>query len=402
MSGFLALLKRELRSITREKTIMFAIIVQFFIASFSSIILVGIMAFYDPSSIGENTNMRVRVGIPVDANDNLSDLDMQVLLGCMHENNIIFPLFPDMEQAEEAFRRNRIDAILTMSKAENGVVDMNLVMPELDSKKTVVFMMMDEPLKRFENYLRETSGVELLYNQEGGKPHTTYEFLYSLIVPILMLFPALIAGSIVIDTVSEEFENKTFDTLAAAPVSLAQVIMSKISAAVVTSAIQLGMWVGLLRLNGIVIQNALFLRRKKLSALTIPWCIYTDPEVAHVGLSESEAQKKGIAYKLFQKPLREVDRAIIDGEEEGFVKILVKEGSDQILGATIVARHAGEMISEVTCAMVGKVGLGTLASVIHPYPTQAEAIRATGDLYNRTRLTPFVKNLFTKFLAWRR
>ena len=168
MSGFLALLKRELRSITREKTIMFAIIVQFFIASFSSIILVGIMAFYDPSSIGENTNMRVRVGIPVDANDNLSDLDMQVLLGCMHENNIIFPFFPDIEQAEEAFRRNRIDAILTMSKAENGVVDMNLVMPELDSKKTVVFMMMDEPLKRFENYLRETSGVELLYIRKAA------------------------------------------------------------------------------------------------------------------------------------------------------------------------------------------------------------------------------------------
>ncbi|MEJ2070790.1 MAG: FAD-containing oxidoreductase [Syntrophobacterales bacterium] len=152
----------------------------------------------------------------------------------------------------------------------------------------------------------------------------------------------------------------------------------------------------------IVIQNALFLGRRKLSALTIPWCTYTDPEVAHVGLSEQTAQKQGIAYQVFVKPLREVDRAILDGEEDGFVKILVKEGKDQILGATIVARHAGEMISEVTCAMAGKVGLGALAYVIHPYPTQAEAIRAVGDLYNRTRLTPFVKNLFTKFLAWRR
>ena len=79
-----------------------------------------------------------------------------------------------------------------------------------------------------------------------------------------------------------------------------------------------------------------------------------------------------------------------------------KEGSDRILGATIVARHAGEMISEVTCAMTGKMGLGTLAYVMHPYPTQAEAIRAVGDLYNRTRLTPSLKNLFIKFLAWRR
>jgi pyruvate/2-oxoglutarate dehydrogenase complex dihydrolipoamide dehydrogenase (E3) component/uncharacterized membrane protein YdjX (TVP38/TMEM64 family) len=152
----------------------------------------------------------------------------------------------------------------------------------------------------------------------------------------------------------------------------------------------------------IVIQNALFFGNKKLSKLTIPWCTYTDPEVAHVGLSEQEAQKKGMACQVFKKPLKEVDRAVIDGEEEGFVKILVKAGTDKIVGATIVAAHAGEMISEVTCAMTGKLGLRALAGVIHPYPTQAEAIRAVGDLYNRTRLTPFVKSLFTRFLAWRR
>jgi pyruvate/2-oxoglutarate dehydrogenase complex dihydrolipoamide dehydrogenase (E3) component len=152
----------------------------------------------------------------------------------------------------------------------------------------------------------------------------------------------------------------------------------------------------------IVIQNALFCGRKKLSALTIPWCTYTDPEVAHVGINEAEAQKQGIPIQTFIKPLSEVDRAIVDGETEGMVKIHVKAGTDRILGATIVARHAGEMISEITLAMVGKIGLGALAAVIHPYPTQAEAIRQTGDLYNRTRLTPFVKNLFTRFLSWRR
>ncbi|MFA5109795.1 MAG: mercuric reductase [Desulfobaccales bacterium] len=152
----------------------------------------------------------------------------------------------------------------------------------------------------------------------------------------------------------------------------------------------------------IVIQNALFFGRKKLSALTIPWCTYTDPEVAHVGLNETEAARQGISIQTFVKPWSEVDRAIVDGEDQGMVKIHVKSGTDRIVGATIVARHAGEMISEITLAMVGKVGLGTLAAVIHPYPTQAEAIRQTGDLYNRTRLTPLVKRLFTRFLAWRR
>jgi pyruvate/2-oxoglutarate dehydrogenase complex dihydrolipoamide dehydrogenase (E3) component len=131
----------------------------------------------------------------------------------------------------------------------------------------------------------------------------------------------------------------------------------------------------------------------------MPWCTYTDPEIAHVGLYERDARRRGIAVDTFLRPLSEVDRAVADGEEEGFVKVMVKHGTDQILGATIVARHAGEMISELTLAMVAKLGLGTLANVIHPYPTQAEAIRQVGDLYNRTRLTPGVKRLFKGFLA---
>ncbi|MFQ5881484.1 MAG: mercuric reductase [Candidatus Methylomirabilales bacterium] len=152
----------------------------------------------------------------------------------------------------------------------------------------------------------------------------------------------------------------------------------------------------------IVIQNTLFLGRKKLSALTIPWCTYTDPEVAHVGMYERDALEKGIPIDTFARPLREVDRAIADGEEEGFVKVHVKKGTDRILGATVVARHAGEMISEITLAMVGNLGLKTIANVIHPYPTQAEAIKQVADAYNRTRLTPFVKKLFDRWLAWTR
>jgi len=151
-----------------------------------------------------------------------------------------------------------------------------------------------------------------------------------------------------------------------------------------------------------VIQNALFLGRKRQSALTIPWCTYTDPEIAHVGMYERDAQEKGIAVDTFIRPLNDVDRAIADGEEEGFVKIHVKKGTDKILGATIVARHAGEMLGEITLAIVGNLGLGTLSNVIHTYPTQAEAIKQVADAYNRTRLTPFIKGLFTRWLDWRR
>jgi pyruvate/2-oxoglutarate dehydrogenase complex dihydrolipoamide dehydrogenase (E3) component len=150
----------------------------------------------------------------------------------------------------------------------------------------------------------------------------------------------------------------------------------------------------------IVVQNALFLGRQRLSSLTIPWCTYTDPEIAHVGLYVREARAGGIPVKTFTIPIHDVDRAIADGEEAGFVKIHVKERTDRILGATIVARHAGEMINEITLAMVAGIGLRALARVIHAYPTQAEAIRKAADAHSRTRLTPSIQSLLRHWLAW--
>jgi pyruvate/2-oxoglutarate dehydrogenase complex dihydrolipoamide dehydrogenase (E3) component len=152
----------------------------------------------------------------------------------------------------------------------------------------------------------------------------------------------------------------------------------------------------------IVIQNALFMGRKRASELVIPWCTYTSPEIAHVGLYEKDAKERGIPVDTFTQELNEVDRAILDGETEGFVRMHTREGTDQILGATIVAAHAGEMISEITLAITHRIGLKKLASTIHPYPTQTEAIRKVGDAYNRTRLTPFVRNLISRWLAWQR
>lgn len=152
----------------------------------------------------------------------------------------------------------------------------------------------------------------------------------------------------------------------------------------------------------IVIQNALFFGRAKASALTIPWATYTSPEIAHVGHSERDAQENNVEIDTFTQPMAEVDRAILESETEGFVKIHVKKGSDKIVGATIVATNAGDMISEVTLAMNAGLGLKTVGASIHPYPTQAEAIRKTGDLYSRTRLTPLVKSAFNKWLSWTR
>lgn len=152
----------------------------------------------------------------------------------------------------------------------------------------------------------------------------------------------------------------------------------------------------------IVIQNALFMGRAKASKLIIPWCTYTSPEVAHVGIYPGEAAEHGLQSRTFTQPLSGVDRAILDGEDEGFVRVYCKKGSDQIVGATIVAAHAGDMISEIVMAIKHRIGLGKIASVIHPYPTQAEAVRKLGDQFNRTKLTPTVKSLLNSWLSWTR
>jgi pyruvate/2-oxoglutarate dehydrogenase complex dihydrolipoamide dehydrogenase (E3) component len=152
----------------------------------------------------------------------------------------------------------------------------------------------------------------------------------------------------------------------------------------------------------IILQNALFPGRAKLSALTVPWCTYTSPEIAHVGMCEKDARDRGIEVQTLRVDFEDLDRAIVDGETEGFVKLHVKRGSDKIVGGTIVAEHAGEMIGEITLAIVAGLGLGTLASVIHPYPTQAEAIRKAADAWKRAKLTPTVAGLLRRWLAWRR
>jgi pyruvate/2-oxoglutarate dehydrogenase complex dihydrolipoamide dehydrogenase (E3) component len=146
----------------------------------------------------------------------------------------------------------------------------------------------------------------------------------------------------------------------------------------------------------IVVQNALFKGRRKLSSLIMPWCTYTYPEIAHVGMYERDARSKGLEVDVFKVNMDENDRALTDGESLGFVKVMVRKGTDRILGATIVSAHAGEMISEITTAMVTKTGLGRLAKIIHPYPTQADSIRRVAGLYNKARLTPLV----AKVLKW--
>lgn len=142
----------------------------------------------------------------------------------------------------------------------------------------------------------------------------------------------------------------------------------------------------------LVVQNALFLGRKRASALVIPWCTYTDPEVAHVGLTPEQAAAAGTAHAVFEQPLTGVDRAVVEEETEGFLQVTAaKDG--RVLGATLVSRHAGESIGQLTMAVRKGLSMADLSATIQPYPVQADAIRRAGDAWSKTRLTPLVKTL---------
>lgn len=152
----------------------------------------------------------------------------------------------------------------------------------------------------------------------------------------------------------------------------------------------------------IVIRNALFGGRVRMSRLIIPRCTYTDPEIAHVGYSPSEAQSAGMAVETISRPLTRNDRAILDSEEEGMITIHFARRSGKILGGTIVARHAGEMLGQLTMAITHGMKMSALARTIHPYPTRTESLRHIGEMYELSQLTPSLRKLIRDWLAWRR
>ncbi|MBH0178238.1 MAG: FAD-dependent oxidoreductase, partial [Nitrospira sp.] len=157
----------------------------------------------------------------------------------------------------------------------------------------------------------------------------------------------------------------------------------------------------------IVIQNALFphplgLAYASVESLIMPWCTFTEPEVAHVGMYEKDAKGKSIEVETYTYKLDEVDRAILDGEDDGFARIHIQKGTDKIVGATIVASHAGDMINEFSVLMKAGAGAKALAATIHPYPTQAEVNKKVVNLWRKAHFSKRTKHILTKLFAWMR
>lgn len=153
-------------------------------------------------------------------------------------------------------------------------------------------------------------------------------------------------------------------------------------------------------MSRIVLQNALFFGRRKASALVIPWVTYTDPEVAHVGTTYRDVAESEGRLETITVGLSEIDRAVVDDESDGFVRVHHERG--RLRGCTIVASHAGEMIGEAVYALTHKGTLGDLSGTVHAYPTQSEVLRKAGDVYRRQALTPAVRRWLTRYFEWTR
>jgi pyruvate/2-oxoglutarate dehydrogenase complex dihydrolipoamide dehydrogenase (E3) component len=150
--------------------------------------------------------------------------------------------------------------------------------------------------------------------------------------------------------------------------------------------------------------NALFgsIRRFRVDYTVMPWAVFTDPEIARVGLTAADAREQGLPHEITEYGIDDLDRAIADGEDHGFVKIVTKKGSDRILGATVVGHNAAELITEYVTAMKHGMGLRKILNTIHIYPTLAEANRYAAGNWQKARLSPLALSIAERFHRWRR
>ena len=247
MNPILAVVKKELGSVIRDRTILIAILLQLFIASFSSALLLGMLSLYDADTILRENGAPIRIGLVDAANDSLGTL-------LANRGLTVLP-FATLTQAESAFYEGKISAIIDTPQDAKGLTEIKLYLSDSNTISSLVRVAVQEPLKQYENYLRSQKGVEIHYTDLQGEPSTSFEFVYSVLLPILMFFPAFVAGSLSIDSLTEEFENNTMQTLLSAPLTVNGMISAKLLSVFTLSFLQCGAWLLLLKLNGIAIQN---------------------------------------------------------------------------------------------------------------------------------------------------
>lgn len=247
MKPFYALMKRELASVARERTILIALLIQLFIASFSSALLMGLLSLYDPDSVTVSSRVNLRVGVAGELGS--------ALIPLLEARGLRVTRLENFEAAQQAYQAGQLDAVIVAPDARAQIVTLQLYVPRAEARASMIQMVLQEPFKQYENVLRAQNGLTVRYADLKGAPPTTFEFLYSVILPVLFFFPAFVAGNLVADSLAEEFELNTMETLLTTPLSWNAVVGAKIASAVILSVLQCMLWLGLLWLNRTELHN---------------------------------------------------------------------------------------------------------------------------------------------------
>lgn len=247
--------RKELRGLASEKTILLAILLQLFIALFSSFLMVGLSAMYDPSTYGRVTGVQYGVGIA--GNDT-------ILPELIKNNPSFVPYQMDLSVALAALKERKLAAVIWTSGTrpeEKDPVTLTLYTIKNDIQSAVIEVKIKDILLKYEDILRDARSSRItrqpipLSSYRPVSTNTFYEFIYALLIPLLLFMPAIISAGLVIDLITEEFQQQTLDTLRTTPAALIEIVGGKIVACLILIPIESGVWLVLLTLNGIKIAS---------------------------------------------------------------------------------------------------------------------------------------------------
>jgi ABC-type Na+ efflux pump permease subunit len=246
-----AIARRDLASLSREKTIVLALLIQLFVAAFSSFLVVGLTSLYDPGSVSAG---EISIGISGDEVDSLREATAEV-------DAVETRTFADNATALSAFKQGAVDAVLVANRQANRRIDVQATAPDGSLRTTLVVVQLREVLERYERQERRDRdrhiGPQLVPVPEEVPASPYFGFTYTILIPLLLFLPPFISGSVAVDAITEEIERGTLELLRVAPVTLVDVVDGKAAAMAILAPLQALLWIGLLGLNGIAVANVL-------------------------------------------------------------------------------------------------------------------------------------------------
>lgn len=255
MGNRLIIAKKEMKSLLNEKTLILAIIIQLLIASFSSLLVIGLASFFDPSALDRYDVDRAKVGIVGEGELNRF----------IEKSQVRQYYYKNLESAIDDFNNNRIDAVLVIPDAgsiSSDVIRIVIYLPKSDLRATLVTLQLKKPLEEFEAFVRDVRSprigfepVRLYVDDIPKKTSTYFEFIYGILIPLLVFTPVFISGGMIIDMLTEEFERKTMDLLFVSPISFSEILDGKMLTAVMIVPMQASLWLMLVSLNRVAVYN---------------------------------------------------------------------------------------------------------------------------------------------------